>query len=248
VRVGGHDTPEPPPQRPLRVLLVEDDPSLGRVLTERLGHEGLDVTWRRTAAEAAAAIEAGGWALAVLDVKLPDGSGFELARLAKRHSPAPVMIMTALNSAANRLRGFNTGADEYLPKPFHLREFLLRVRHVLATQSQATADRPTHLRVRGREIDLAALSITPPGGTRMFLPTRDGAVLQLLIGHAPEAVGRDDILDRLWGPHRFPTARVVDNVVVRLRHALQDERGELIQSVRGVGYRWGPGSPDSEDA
>jgi DNA-binding response OmpR family regulator len=228
------------------VLLVEDDYSLGRVLSERLRTEGLDVTWLRTAAEAEAAIEAGGWALAVLDVKLPDGSGFDLARLAKERSAAPVMIMTALNSAANRLRGFKTGADEYLPKPFHLREFLLRVRHVLATQSGASRPAsPALLRVRGREIDLTALAVVPPGGTRVFLPRRDGAVLQLLIDNAPDALGRDDILDRIWGPNRFPTGRVVDNVIVRLRQALKDERGELIQSVRGVGYRW---CPDAENA
>jgi DNA-binding response OmpR family regulator len=229
-----------------RVLLVEDDASLGQVLKERLSKEALDVTWRRTSAHGAAAIAAGGWALVILDVKLPDGSGFDLARQAKQASPAPVMLMTALNSAANRLRGFNTGADEYLPKPFHLREFLLRVRHVLATQSHAVAaDSVTLLHVRGREIDLAALSVVPPGGTRVFLPARDGAVLALLIHAAPKTLGRHDILDRIWGPNRFPTARVVDNVVVRLRQALQDECGELIQSVRGVGYRWGAGTEDA---
>ena len=230
----------PPPRKTLRVLLVEDDSSLGRVLRERLIRERLDVTWVRTATEATAAIAEGGWALLVLDVKLPDGSGFDLARLAKDRSQAPVMLMTALNSATNRLRGFKTGADEYLPKPFHLREFLLRVRHVLATQSEEAINetRPRHLRVCGRDIDLAALSITSPNGARVFLPNRDGAVLRLLIDRAPEVLGRGDILDRVWGPQRFPTLRVVDNVIVRLRQALQDEDGELIESVRGVGYRW----------
>jgi DNA-binding response OmpR family regulator len=228
------------------VLLVEDDTSLGQVLKERLSRERLDVTWLRTAVQAAAAIASGSWALIILDVKLPDGSGFDLARQAKQASPTPVMLMTALNSAANRLRGFNTGADEYLPKPFHLREFLLRVRHVLATQSQTAADESaTLLHVRGREIDLAALSVMPPGGTRVFLPARDGAVLALLIHAAPKALGRHDILDRVWGPNRFPTARVVDNIIVRLRQALQDECGDLIQSVRGVGYRWCPGAEDA---
>ena len=132
-----------------RVLLVEDDASLGRTLTERLERERLEVVWARTVAEAQAQLQGQSWDLAILDVKLPDGSGFGLARELKRTSLTPVMFMTALNSAENRLEGFEIGADEYLPKPFHLKEFILRVRHVLATQrvpevvqAQGRTDRP----------------------------------------------------------------------------------------------------------
>jgi DNA-binding response OmpR family regulator len=223
------------------VLLVEDDPSLGETLRDRLTREGLEVVWVRTVAAARAEMDGSSWALGVFDVRLPDGSGFELAEHAKRLSPAPVMLMTALNSASNRLRGFQAGADEYLPKPFHLKEFLLRVRHVLATQvdRRATAS-ASLLHVRGREIDLRALSILPPGGPRVFLTTREGAVLRLLLEAAPHPLARHAILDAVWGANRFPTARVVDNVIVRLRQALQDDRGELIGAVRGVGYRWRP--------
>jgi DNA-binding response OmpR family regulator len=117
-----------------RVLLVEDDQSLGRILTERLEKERLDVSWVQNIAGAEAALEQGGWDLAILDVKLPDGSGFGLARRIKRTTLVPLMFMTAMNSAENRLEGFEIGADEYLPKPFHLKEFILRVRHVLATE------------------------------------------------------------------------------------------------------------------
>jgi DNA-binding response OmpR family regulator len=222
-----------------RVLLVEDDVSLGRTLQERLEREGLEVTWTKTAADSRHEIADGHWALAILDVKLPDGSGFDLARLIRRQSLTPVMLMTALNSASSRLEGFETGADEYLPKPFHLREFLLRVRHILSTQ------RVTELvRVGGRTIDLAALTVTSSTGARVFLQTRDGQVLRLLIASAPSPVDRSEILDQIWGQTRFPTARAVDNSIVRLRQALQDQDGRLIRSVRGVGYQWTP----SEDA
>src|SRR5436190_9804718 len=115
-----------------RVLLIEDDPSLGQTLNERLLREKLDVRWVQTVASAEESLRDGRWDLAVVDVKLPDGSGFGLARLIKRTSLTPVMFMTALNSAENRLEGFEIGADEYLPKPYHLKEFLIRVRHVLA--------------------------------------------------------------------------------------------------------------------
>jgi DNA-binding response OmpR family regulator len=216
-----------------RILLVEDEPSLGRTLCERLQRENYEVTWAQTVAAAEAALEADRWDLAILDVKLPDGSGFGLARQIKRTSLTPVMFMTALNSAENRLEGFEIGADEYLPKPFHLKEFILRVRHVLTTQRV-----PEVVNIRGRQIDLAALSVMGPDGERVFLQVRDARVLKLLIASAPGAVDRSEILDRVWGREQYPTARAVDNAIVRIRQALQDENGELIRSVRGIGYQW----------
>ena len=222
-----------------RVLLIEDDASLGRTLHERLLKESLDVTWVQTVAAAEAALGTVRWDLAVVDVKLPDGSGFGLARHIKRSSLTPVMFMTALNSAENRLEGFEIGADEYLPKPFHLKEFILRVRHVLATQRV-----PEILHARGRQIDLAALAVVAPGGERVYLQVRDARVLKLLIAASPSVVDRTEVLDRVWGRDQFPTTRAVDNSIVRLRQALQDDGGDLIRSVRGVGYQW---TPEVED-
>ncbi len=223
----------------LRVLLVEDDPSLGRTLAERLEKERLEVVWAQTIAEAQQHLAAP-WDLAILDVKLPDGSGFGLAREIKRTTLTPVMFMTALNSAENRLEGFEIGGDEYLPKPFHLKEFVLRVQHVLTTQRV-----PEVLRLAGRTIDLSALTVVGPQGQRTFLQVRDGQVLKILIAAAPAAVDRSEILDRVWGRDQFPTPRSVDNAIVRLRQALHDEGGRVIRSVRGVGYQW---VPDSEPA
>ena len=216
-----------------RVLLVEDDGPLGRTLAERLEKEKLDVRWVQSIAAAEQALADGRWDLAIVDVKLPDGSGFGLARQIKRVSLTPLMFMTALNSAENRLEGFEIGADEYLPKPFHLKEFILRVRHVLATQRV-----PDVLHAQNRQIDLGALSVTRPDGTRAFLQVRDARVLRLLIAAAPNAVERTTGLDRAWSGEEAPTARAVDNAIVRLRQALQDDEGELIRSVRGVGYQW----------
>ena len=225
-----------------RVLIVEDEQSLGRTLHERLLKEKLDTTWVQTIAEAQAALEDGRWDLAVVDVKLPDGSGFGLARQIKRSSLTPVMFMTALNSAENRLEGFEIGADEYLPKPFHLKEFLLRVRHVLTTQRVSEV-----IEAEGRRIDFGALSVTAADGSKVFLQVRDARVLKLLIEAAPTAVERIEILDRVWGRDQFPTTRAVDNAIVRLRQALRDDEGELIRSVRGVGYQWTVEGNDRRD-
>lgn len=220
-----------------RVLLVEDDTSLGRTLAERLVRDSLEVEWAQNIADAERQLDAGTWDLAILDVKLPDGSGFGLARRIKKTSTVPVMFMTAQNSAEARLEGFEIGADEYLPKPFHLREFLIRVRHVLARQ------RPRRiLRAGDVTIDLDAMTVALGEGDRVQLQVRDCRVLKLLIDAAPRAVDRSVILDRVWGEERFPTPRTVDNAIVRLRQALKDEDGALIRSVRGVGYQWAGGA------
>lgn len=214
-----------------RVLLIEDDASLGQTLAERLEKDGLAVTWARSVSEARGAFAGGPWDLAIVDVKLPDGSGFGLARELRGRSTAPIMFMTALNSAENRLEGFEIGADEYLPKPFHLKEFMLRVRHVLGRH------RAGHIvRAGASEIDFGAMTVTR-GTTRVQLQARDCQVLKMLIDASPRVVARAEILDRVWGEHLFPTPRGVDNAIVRLRQALDDDE-RMIRSVRGVGYQW----------
>lgn len=216
-----------------RVLLVEDDASLGRTLAERLEKERLTVRWVQTITDAKAELGAAAWDLAIVDVKLPDGSGFGLARQIRKETSTPIMFMTALNSAENRLEGFEIGADEYLPKPFHLKEFIIRVRHVLERP------RPTRtIRANDFVIDFDAMSVEHANGERAFLQARDSRVLRLLVEASPRVVDRSEILDRVWGEDRFPTPRAVDNTIVRLRQVLQDEEGRLIRSVRGVGYQW----------
>ena len=138
-----------------RVLLIEDDRSLGKTLEERLIKEGLEVRWVETLASARAAAADGAWDLAIVDVMLPDGSGFDLAPEIRQRSRTPIMFMTALNSAESRLTGFELGADEYLPKPFHLKEFMLRVRHVLTTQPPLRA-----LSVGEATIDWDAMAVS----------------------------------------------------------------------------------------
>lgn len=216
-----------------RVLLVEDDVSLGRTLAERLEREALTVEWVQRIADARARLADGGWDLAIVDVKLPDGSGFSLAKQIRKNSTMPLMFMTALNSAENRLEGFEIGADEYLPKPFHLKEFIIRVRNVLARPRQKPSPR-----WGGFTVDLDAMTIEAPDGERVFLQTRDARVLKLLMESAPRVVSRSEILDSVWGEDQFPTPRSVDNAIVRLRQAFKDTEGRFIRSVRGVGYQW----------
>ncbi|HYX30592.1 MAG TPA: response regulator transcription factor [Pyrinomonadaceae bacterium] len=216
-----------------RLLLVEDDRSLGATLHERLLREKYDVAWVETKQRALKKLEEGNWDLVILDIGLPDGSGFELGRHIKENTKLPIMFMTALSTAEHRLEGFEIGAEEFIPKPFHLRELLLRVEHVLErhpVRHQASCN--------GRSIDLEARAIVQPDGQREIPPARDFELLRLLISSSPAVVSRNQILDELWGEDKLLNQRTIDNMVVRLRQMLGDAESTCIRSVRGVGYQW----------
>ncbi len=213
-----------------KLLLVEDDTLLGETLNERLAKEGYDVHWVQSQTEGEQAFVSQMFDLVLLDVGLPDGSGFDLARRIRASKDLPIIFMTAMNTAEHRLEGYEIGAEEFIPKPFHLKELLLRVKHVLENH----ASHAVH--VGGRTIDFEAQAVVSADGSREFLAARDFQLLKLLIDSAPRVVSRDEILDQLFGEDRFPNHRTVDNAVVRLRQALGG--GETIRSVRGVGYQW----------
>jgi DNA-binding response OmpR family regulator len=216
-----------------RLLLVEDDRSLGATLHERLLREKYDVAWVETKQGALTKLNEGLWDLVILDIGLPDGSGFELARHIKSNATMPIMFMTALSTAEHRLEGFEIGAEEFIPKPFHLRELLLRVQHVL--ENHPVLHRVT---CKGRTVDLDNRAIVQPDGTREHPAARDFELLQLLITSSPRVISRNQILDVLWGEDKFLNQRTIDNMVVRLRQLLGDTESTCIRSVRGVGYQW----------
>ena len=215
------------------LLLVEDDSSLGETLRERLEKEGHHVVWAQSLSDAEAALNSRNFSLLLLDVGLPDGNGFDFARQLRRRSAVPLVFLTAMATAEYRLHGYEIGAEEYIPKPFHLQELLLRVRHVLENHSP-----PSVLQVGEAELNLEQMTVQRNDGATERLPKRDFAVLRLLLEQAPNIVSRDMILDRVWGAGRYPSNRTVDNTIMRIRSALGDAEGRLIRTVRGVGYQY----------
>ena len=216
-----------------RLLLVEDDRSLGATLRDRLSREHYDVSWVETRQRALKKLGEGLWDLVILDIGLPDGSGFDLARHIKAQKTLPVMFMTALGSAEYRLEGFEIGAEEFIPKPFHLRELLLRVKHVLENhpvRHQVTCN--------GRLIEMDSRAIVQPDGTREYPASHDFELLQLLISSTPSVISRNQILDSVWGEDKLLNQRTIDNMIVRLRQSLGDTSSKYIRTVRGVGYQW----------
>jgi len=220
-----------------RVLLLEDDLSLGLSLREGLEARGYEVEWAKDCGAARSASLKTPFDLAVLDVSLPDGSGFDFAATLKQQGPVPIVFMTALNSAENRLKGYDLGAEEFIPKPFHFRELVIRIEHVLQNHP-ARPTPPPRITLGFGTLDLAKMCVEHGTGQTSFFALRDFRVLKLLIDRTPNPVSRDEMLNLIWGEDQFPTQRTVDNCIVRLRQILKDDSGELIRSVRGMGYQW----------
>ena len=226
----------------VRILVVEDEMNVGRTLTERLAAEGYLVTWAKTAAEAQAFDSQEPSALALLDVGLPDESGFDLAAaLRRRHPQTAIVFVTAFGTPEDRVRGLELGAEDYIVKPFHFKELLLRIqnalrRATLLSQTESRFERP--LRVGRARIDLKRMEVQSDDRTVM-LTHKECAVLTLLLEKQGAVLTRDEILDRAWAPDEFPTPRTVDNFIVRLRRMIEPDPGEpqVIRSVRGVGYQ-----------
>lgn len=216
-----------------RLLLVEDDKSLGETLKERLEKESYDVTWAQNFSNALSQIKESRFDLVILDVSLPDGSGFDLGTEIRKSSSAPFLFMTALSTAENRLTGYEIGAEEFIPKPFHLKELLLRIKHVLQNHAPQAK-----IKCFGKTLDLESQAVISESGEKEFLQARDFQLIKFLIQRAPQVLSRDEILNEIWGEDKFPTHRTVDNAIVRLRQAINDSEGEMIRSVRGVGYQW----------
>lgn len=218
------------------ILLLEDDQSLGATLFERLDHMDYDVKLVRSIRAAQLALETQVFDLLVLDVGLPDGSGFDFAQTLQGRSAAPFIFLTAQSSALERLKGYELGAAEFIPKPFAFKELLLRIQHVLNDQQHTLQT----IQCDDRTINLETMSVTDGDGKITYLTNRDFKLLSILIRQAPRPVSRDEILDELCGQDQFPSNRTIDNSVVRLRQILGEVGGQFIRSIRSVGYQWIP--------
>lgn len=223
------------------MLLVEDDTNVAHTLAERFGSEGFIVTHAGSVAAARMALEQQHFQAAVLDVGLPDGNGFEVAKHLREASPQTAMLfLTAHGTPEDRIHGLELGADDYMTKPFAFRELLLRVQNMLKRardlQSPATPSGPVRIGIAS--VDFARFTATS-GATLHRLTHKECAVLQLLLEKSGKAVSRDEILNRAWAQDEFPTERTVDNFILRLRKLVESDPAnpQTIRSIRGVGYQ-----------
>jgi two-component system, OmpR family, alkaline phosphatase synthesis response regulator PhoP len=236
-----------------RILVVEDELHLADGLRFNLEAEGYDTEVVDTGEKAMdrIALHDDPIDLVVLDVMLPGISGFEVAsRLRSERNYVPVLMLTARGRADDVVKGFDAGADDYLPKPFELSVLLARIGALLRRHGwgrrvpeapgvagePATQDRYTF---QGREIDFAALELRRDGKT-LPLTLMEANLLRYLVQREGQIVSRKDMLEQVWGVHEDTDTRAIDNFIVRLRRYIEENPAtpRYLQTVRSVGYRF----------
>jgi DNA-binding response OmpR family regulator len=221
-----------------KILLVEDEAPIRAGLAERLKAEGYRVLEADGVAAALAALAAHP-DLIVLDRRLPDGEGLDVLAAARRLArPPAVIVVSARGLAEDRVEGLEGGADDYVTKPFHLRELLARIRAVLVRAGPPDARRGRHLADGTLMLDLAARTAAL-GRRELDLTRLEFDLLAYLLTNPGRAIERAELLDRVWGYDRYPTTRTVDFHVLSLRKKL-GKASERLVTVQGVGYRWAP--------
>lgn len=227
------------------ILLVEDDPHLSAGLAENLRAEGFSVDTLSDGRRAVDYFLDSTADLIVLDVMLPSMDGFAVCRtLRERGTNTPVLFLTARGDPADRIRGLEAGGDDYLSKPFHLQEFLLRVRAIVRRwtwyqKSSATPDSAS-LRFGGNEVDFRAFRGRSWNGQDQELTEKEAMILKVLAERPGEIVSREDLLEKVWGYDVFPSTRTVDNFILRLRKRFEKDPAnpQHFITVWGVGYRF----------
>ncbi|HEX8703711.1 MAG TPA: response regulator transcription factor [Myxococcaceae bacterium] len=222
-----------------RVLVVEDDPNLRLTLVDNLEEEGYAVQAASTLAEARAQWKATGFDVVVLDIMLPDGDGYSLCReMRQAGTPSRVLMLTARTLEDDVVRGFDVGADDYLAKPYRLRELMARIR-VLARRGAVAAPAPALLAFDRFKVDLESRRLLDEAGQVVELTRTEFDLLVYLLRNAGKALTRDQILASVWGEDVVVDAHTVDNFVSNLRKKLEWTSASRfeIRSVRGVGYR-----------
>ena len=229
---------------PAWIVIVEDEPLMGQLIVDNLSHEGYGTELVTDGESAIRRLSTGPCDLVILDVMLPERSGLEvLGEIRQSGNQVPVLVLSALGQDQDRIRGLSLGADDYLAKPFHLRELLLRVKALLRrSQPEVGATRETKLHVGGHVIDLETYEARTVGGECHRLTQKEAMLLRYLVGNSGKVVTRHDILDTVWGLDAEPTTRTIDNFIARFRKLFEDDprHPKHFLTLRGVGYRFEP--------
>ena len=229
------------PDRPL-VLVVDDEQSYRDALTVALEREGFSVETAADGVEALERFDAVQPALVLLDVMLPRISGVDVCRQIRTRSRVPIIMVTARNAEIDAVVGREVGADDYVTKPFRLRELIARVRAALrrvpvGPDAEGASD--DVIEIGDVRLDAARHEVSVRGDL-VALPLKEFELLELLLANAGRVLTRDVLIDRIWGPNYFGDTKTLDVHVKRLRTKVEEDPGHPthIVTVRGVGYRF----------
>ncbi len=220
----------------MRILVIEDEQKLGHALREGLEAEQYGVALARTGEEGFYLVLTESFDLVILDVMLPNRSGFEILGSMRQHGfKTPVLMLTARDTVEDRVHGLDAGADDYLVKPFAFPELLARVR---ALSRRGTPETSPRLRIGDLEVDVIGRAVTR-GGQALELTAREFELLEYLVRHQGHVVSREMLTRDVWkeaGRHT-PLDNVIDVHVARLRRKVDDQFNQkLVHTVRGVGF------------
>jgi len=224
-----------------RILVIEDEPAIVAGIKDNLELEGFEVFAAGTAREGLKLAESKKPDLIVLDIMLPDMSGFEVCKvLRERGEKVYIVMLTAKKDEVDIVRGLGLGADDYITKPFGLMEFLARVKAILRRKREEVKAVET-LEFGDVKVDFKRFEAAK-GGVDLSLTAREFKLLEYFARNRGKVITRNELLDKVWGYKMFPSTRTVDNHIMRLRKQIEDDPSEpaFILSVRGVGYKFAP--------
>ena len=226
-----------------RILVVDDEEHLALGIAENLQLEGYVTEVVHDGRAALERIRAEEWALVVLDVMMPELDGFSVCEMARAEgNDVPILFLTARSDLDDRVRGLEAGGDDYLPKPFALRELLLRVTAILRrreVRSPGVASDKTS-EFDQNVVDFSTYNGRSWNGVEHELTHKEAMILKVLCEREGEVVSRESILETVWGDEASPSTRTIDNFIVRLRKRFErdPEHPRHFHTIRGVGYRF----------
>ncbi|MFA9390421.1 MAG: response regulator transcription factor [Prolixibacteraceae bacterium] len=222
-----------------KILVVEDEPAMLSGLCDNLEFEGYEVDSAAKGDTGFHKIEQNDYDLILLDVMLPVLSGFDiLKKMRKSGIQTPVILLTAKGEEMDKVRGLELGADDYITKPFSLRELLARVKANIRRSAQVATSNTTNASLQiGRLIISFELFEAHENGISVKLSHKEFEVLHYLYRRKNQVVTRDDLLEKVWGLDYQPTPRTVDNFILRLRQKIETPESNLIITVHGFGYK-----------
>ena len=210
----------------MKILIVEDEEKLARFTELELKHEGYETEMA----------ESGGFDLILLDIMLPGLNGIEVLRRIRKTSDVPVILLTARDSVMDKVSGLDTGADDYITKPFDIEELLARIRAALRKRSAKPESASSVLSFGALELDPAAHTVTYDGND-IELTNKEFGLLKKLLENKSIVLSRETLLEDVWGFDYMGETNIVDVYIRYIRSKIDDVYGiKMIQTVRGVGY------------
>ncbi len=223
-----------------RILVVEDEPDMQAGIKDNLEFEGYEVDTASDGKEGLQKILSDGFDLVLLDVMLPHISGFDVCKKVRHeNNDTPIIFLTAKGEEIDKVIGLESGGDDYLTKPFSLRELLARVKAVLRrTEKQSVNTSSQAIEIGQLRVDFTTYTASIEGEP-VKMTSKEFEILQYLLKHKNATISRDSLLDNVWGYDFQPTARTIDNFILKLRHKIEENPNEpqIIITVHGMGYR-----------